>query len=373
MSNVVVVGAGVIGLSIAWQAAQAGAVVSLCDPDPGRGASWAAAGMLAPVTEAHYGEEDLLGLNLASAHMWGGFAAELEAATGQSVGYRATGTLVVALDADDAAALDELARFLDELDLGAQRLDVGQLRAREPALHPRIRAGLHATGDHQVDSRRLVTALREACRTAGVCLVDRAVDHVEVRSGRATGVGLDDGRPLVADHVVVAAGCWSNLMGGVPDEACPPVRPVKGQVLRLRDHGDVPLLTRTVRGLARGRHVYVVPRVDGEVVVGATSEELGFDTTVTAGAVHDLLRAATDLVPGLAELELVEARAGLRPGSPDNAPIIGTTPVEGLLLATGHHRHGVLLAPVTAAAITALLTSQAPPLQLDAFGLGRFA
>jgi glycine oxidase len=368
-SDAVVVGGGVIGLGIAWRAARAGMTVTVVDDAPGRGASWAAAGMLAPVTELHYGEDELLALNLASAARWPGFAAQVEEASGQPVGYRPGGTLAVARDADDNAALEDLYRFQVRCGLDVQRLRSRECRQLEPGLHPGIRGGVLAAGDHQVDNRALVRALLVACERAGVRLVQGRVAELATRGDRVTGVVLDNGETLSAGTVVLAAGCWSGGLGGLAAEVLPPVRPVKGQLLYLRGPADQPLCSGNVRGL----EVYVVPRGDGRVVVGATVEEQGFDTRVTAGAVHDLLRAAMELLPDVAELELVETVVGLRPGSPDNAPMLGPAGPEGLVVATGHYRNGILLTPVTADAVAELLATGQVPELIAPFGPQRFA
>jgi glycine oxidase len=369
-ADVVVVGGGAIGLAVAWRAAQAGMAVTVVDRAPGRGASWAAAGMLAPVTEVHYGERQLLALNLAAAARWPSFAAELEEAAGQPVGYRPGGTLAVARDADDNAALEDLYQFQLRCGLEVERLRSRECRQLEPGLAPSIRGGVLAAGDHQVDNRALVQALVVACERAGVRLVEGRVAELAVEGGRVTGVVLAaSGERLAAAAVVLAAGCWSGGVGGLAAEALPPVRPVKGQLLYLRGPADQPLCSRNVRGL----EVYVVPRGDGRVVVGATVEEQGFDTTVTAGAVHDLLRAALELLPEVAELELAETVVGLRPGSPDNAPMLGPAGPDGLVVATGHYRNGILLTPVTADAITELLASGRVPELIAPFGPERFA
>jgi glycine oxidase len=329
--------------------------------------------MLAPVTEVHYGEEPLLALNLESARRYPSFVQELEAVSGTAVGYRPSGTLVVAADEDDAAAIDDLFRFQRELGLEVQRLRRRECRALEPLLAPRIRGGMVTEVDHQVNNRRLIDALLTACARTGVTVHRRRSATLRLDGDRATGVTLADGGVLEAAKVVLAAGCWSAAVDGVPAAARPPVRPVKGQILRLRGPARQPFLTRTVRGLVHGTPVYLVPRTDGELVVGATVEERGFDTTVTAGAVYELLRDAAEIVPGVSELELTEARAGLRPGSPDNAPLLGPTAIEGLVLATGHYRHGVLLTPVTADAIAEVLVSGRAPDLLAPFSPLRFA
>ena len=367
--DAVVVGGGVIGLCIAWRAALAGMTVTVVDEAPGRGASWAAAGMLAPVTEVHFGERPLLALNLAAAARWPTFAAEVEEASGLPVGYRLGGTLAVARDADDNAALEDLYQFQLRCGLEVERLRSRECRQLEPGLAPSIRGGVLAAGDHQVDNRALVEALLAACQHAGVRMVTGRVAELAVEADRATGVVLGAGGQLAAGVVVLAAGCWSGGLGGLAAEVLPPVRPVKGQLLYLRGPADQPLCSRNVRGL----EVYVVPRGDGRVVVGATVEEQGFDTTVTAGAVHDLLRAALELLPDVAELELAETVVGLRPGSPDNAPMLGPAGPDGLVVATGHYRNGILLTPVTADAIAELLITGQVPEMIAPFTPGRFA
>jgi glycine oxidase len=368
-ADAVVVGGGVIGLGIAWRATHAGMTVTVVDETPGRGASWAAAGMLAPVTELHYGEDELLALNLASAARWPGFAAEVEEASGQPVGYRPGGTLAVARDADDNAALEDLYRFQLRCGLDVQRLRSRECRQLEPGLHPSIRGGVLAAGDHQVDNRALVLALLGACERAGVRMLAGRVAELATQDDRVTGVVLAGGEARSAGTVVLAAGCWSGGLGGLAAEALPPVRPVKGQLLYLRGPADQPLCSGNVRGL----EVYVVPRGDGRVVVGATVEEQGFDTRVTAGSVHDLLRAAMELLPDAGELELLETVVGLRPGSPDNAPMLGPAGPEGLVVATGHYRNGILLTPVTADAVAELLATGQVPELIAPFGPGRFA
>jgi glycine oxidase len=368
-TDVVVVGGGVIGLGIAWRAAQAGITVTVVDQAPGRGASWAAAGMLAPVTEVHYGEQPLLRLNLDAAASWPAFAAELEAASGRGIGYRRCGTLTVARDADDNAALDDLYRFQLRCGLQVERLRSRDCRRLEPGLAPGVRGGVLAAGDHQVDNRALVQALLTACRRAGVALLAGRAAELLVDGERVVGVRLAGGERLAGGTVVLAAGCWSGGLRGLAPGLLPGVRPVKGQLLHLRGPASEPLCQRNLRGL----EVYVVPRADGRVVVGATVEEQGFDTRVTAGAVHDLLRAALELLPDVAELELVETVAGLRPGSPDNAPLLGPAGQDGLVVATGHYRNGILLTPVTAASVAELLATGKAPEVIAPFSPGRFA
>lgn len=371
--DVLVLGGGVIGLVTAWRAAGRGLRITVADPDPGGGAARVAAGMLAPVTELHYGEETLLALSLASARRYPDFVRALEAAGGREVGYRACGALAVAFDADDRAHLRELHALQQRCGLDAEWLTGRECRRLEPMLAPAVRAGVRVDGDHQTDPRRLTDALLAACERAGVVFHRASAVRLSVAADRATGAVLDDGTELSAGQTVLATGSWSGRLDGVPEDLLPPVRPVKGQVLRLRVPGAyAPFLSRTVRAVVRGAPVYLVPRTDGELVVGATSEELGWDTTVTAGGVYELLRDAHELVPGITELPLAETGAGLRPASPDNAPLLGPTALPGLHLATGHHRNGVLLAPVTGDAMAELLATGELPEEARPFTPRRF-
>ena len=371
-ADIVIVGGGVIGLSAAWELAQRSVSVCVVDPSAGHGASWVAAGMLAPVTEAAFGEDALVRLAMAAAAHWPGFAARLDAATGLDSGFRRCGIVVVALDASDRAAVDQLLDFQHALGLDASRLSASECRSLVPELAPGIRGGAHVPGDHQADNRKLVAALLAGCAAAGVRLVEDRVVSVELdRRGAACGVRTAAGRTLGATDVVVAAGAHTPRIAGVPEGVLPPVRPVKGHALRLRTTAARPALEHTVRGLVHGRHCYLVARDDGSVVLGATSEERGYDTSVQAGAVHALLDDARLLVPAVDEWELVECLAGLRPASPDNAPFVGPTSVPRLAVATGHYRNGILLAPLTAAAVAALFCTGAVPPPLDAFPADR--
>ncbi|HXQ19993.1 MAG TPA: glycine oxidase ThiO [Acidimicrobiales bacterium] len=371
--DTVFVGGGVIGLSAAWAAAKAGLSVRLFDPAPGRGASWAAAGMLAPVSEAAYGEEDLVALLVAGAAAWAPFAAELTAVTGQDFDYRQCGTVTVALDASDRAAVDELAVFRRSIGLEANPLSASAARQLVPALAPGIRGGAIVPGDHQVNNRRLVGALADACASAGVEMVPARVDAL-LRSAAGAACGVEAaGVRTDAGSVVLCMGWETSALPGVPAGILPAVRPVKGHVLRLRDRPGRPLLDRTVRGLVRGDSCYLVPRRDGTLVVGATVEERGEDRSVQAGAVHTLLDRARALVPGIDELELEECVTGLRPGSPDNAPFIGWTEVARLAVAAGHYRNGILLAPITAQALGELLADRPLPPVVAPFDARRVA
>jgi glycine oxidase len=369
-ADVVVIGAGVIGLSIAWRAARRGASVCVLERgELGGGASHVAAGMLAPVTEADSGELALLELGLRSARLWPAFAAELAEASGADPGLRRCGALVVARDRDEADALERELALRLELGLDVERLLPSAARRREPALAPTIRLALDVPGDHSADPRATVFALAEAGRRTGVALYTRAaVRRISCEGAKIANVQLAGGAVVATEQVVVAAGAWSGALAGLPDAARFPLRPVKGQIMRLRDPAGPGLLERIVR-FEGG---YLVPRGDGRYVLGATMEERGFDTSVTAGGLYELLRDAGELVPGIHELAVEEAAAGLRPATPDNAPVLGRcAEVEGLVWATGHHRNGILLAPVTAELVVGALegADDVP----DAFGPGRFA
>jgi glycine oxidase len=368
--DVAVAGGGVIGLTAAWTLANDGHRVIVIDPEPGHGAAWVAAGMLAPANEAYFGEEELVRLLVAGAHRWPSFAAALEEAAGSSIGFEPSGTVVVACDASDRAALDRLLAFRQSIGLDARRLSVSECRHAVPALSPAIRGGAEVPDDHQVDNRLLVTALIAACRGNGVEFAARKVVEVDLdRAGAARGVLTDNGTRVAARTVVAAMGWQTGELGGVPDGLLPELRPVKGHILRLAGRGA--LLGRTVRGLVKGRSCYLVPRRDHSVVVGATVEEMGPDLRVQSGAVHALLDDARTLVPGIDELELVECAVGLRPGTADNAPYVGWTEVPGLAVATGHYRNGILLAPITGQAIGALVNGTEIPAELRPFGVGQ--
>jgi glycine oxidase len=325
--------------------------------------------MLAPVTELDFGAEALLELNLSSAALWPQFAAELEA-TGLPTGYSRCGALHVAVDRDEAEELRRLHAHQRVLGLESEWLAPAECRRLEPGLGTRISGGIHVPSEAQVDPRKLVAALAEALVSEGG-VIQSGIDVVgPVRdAGRVVGVETATGERHLGGAVLIAAGAWS-ANGNWLDATPLPLRPLKGQIVRLRGHGSEPVCTR----LVRTPWVYVVARESGEVVVGATVEERGFDESVTAGGVHELLREAYRVLPDVAELEFASVEAGLRPATPDNAPIVGPAGEEGLFLATGHHRNGVLLAPATAGAVAAMVTdgSPLPGDRIAQFGLDRF-
>jgi len=314
----------------------------------GRGTSNVAAGMLAPISEADAGERALLRLGLASARRWPAFAAELEEVTGLSTGYRDSGALVVAADRDDAEALRRLHEFQRSLGLSSEWLTPSRCRALEPGLAPSIAGGILAPQDGSADPRATVRALASAAEEVQLGVEVHAIDH---DGSAVTGVRTSAGT-IACEQVVVAAGPWSAALA--PAGEGPPVRPVKGQILELRTRGSMP---QPFERVVRTPRCYLVSRGDGRVVLGATVEEQGFDTTVTADGVFRLLEAAWEVLPEVGELEFVDARAGLRPATPDNVPLVGPDrDLDGLIWATGHWRNGVLLAPLTGDTVAGLLT-----------------
>jgi glycine oxidase len=398
--DAVFVGGGVIGLASAWRAAQGGARVCVLErAEPPAGATNVAAGMLAPVGELSFGEPELLTMMLAAAELWPHFVTELEAASGEGTGHQRGGALVVALDRDEAGELRRRHELQQELGLETEWLTPRRSRELEPGLTTSFVGGVHAPGDASVDPRRLALALAAALREAGGELrtgtevVDgiwdgerlagvRTAPTASAPPGASSSAGAEPvevGNPLGdqglrvdvhADAVVLCNGAWAGQTAWLPPEARPPVRPVKGEVIELRPREDGPPVAG--RNIASER-IYLVPRDDGRLIVGATQEERGFDLTVTAGGVHELLREAYRVLPDVAEMELAGTIAGLRPGSPDNLPIVGRGAVDGLVLATGHFRNGILLAPITADAVAATLAGTTPPAAMATADPSRFA
>jgi glycine oxidase len=369
-ADIVVAGGGVIGTAIAWRAALAGLSVIVVDPDDGTAATQVAAGMLAPVSEALFGEEDLLRINLLAVRRFPEFAIELEEAAGQQVGLRREGTLAIAYDPGDYAALMRLTAFRRQAGLTAEELDSRQCRELEPFLTPDVHGGVLFPGDWSVDNRRYAAALRAAMTKAGVTTIKDQVSDV------STGATLkNSGGTIRCGTVVVAAGSRTGEIAGLPGPLKTAVRPVKGQLLRLAHPAHVPpVATHTIRATVRGTDIYLVPRQDGELVVGATQEEHA-DRRVTAGAVHDLLHDAMSVLPVTSELILAETCVGLRPGTPDNGPIVGPVRVSDnskIVMAAGHYRNGILMSAVTADAVVALLTGAKPDHAWRPFGPDRF-
>ena len=373
--KILIIGGGVIGLGIGWQLAKAGASVSIYErTEAGRAASWAAAGMLAPLAEAHIEEPELLKLGCESLGRYPKWVRELEADAEMSIGYRVEGTLIVGLEPDDTHQLRHLYASQQDLGLDVEWLTGRAAREIEPALSPRVTAAIHCESDHQVDNRLMVKALQRAYQRCGGTLHENnAVESIQIENGIAIGIKTQDGEKHNGDVIVLSAGCESAQIQGLPDAIRPPVRPVKGQMLALQMEAGITVknVIRTVRA-RYPTSVYLVPRTDGRLIVGATSEEMGFDTRLTAGGVFELLRGAWEAVPGVYELPLLETWAGLRPGSRDNAPILGETPLENLIYATGHYRNGILLTPITAYEISKLILTGETSETIVPFRLDRF-
>jgi glycine oxidase len=369
--KVAIIGAGVVGLGIAWRLAARGAFVEVFDSGAaGAGATHAAAGMLAACAEAEPGEEALIELGRESQARWPSFAAELLQASGIDVELRTEGTLVVALTADDQARLHHHLVFQHKLGLPLEWITAAETRRREPHLAGKLAGAVWSPEDHQVDNRKLASALRIAAEDMGAIVREYTpIKEISITGGRADGVILADETRVSADVVVLAAGAWSRGITGLPLEQRPPVRPIKGQMLALRMDPNAPLLNHVVWA----PRVYLVPRRDGRLIVGATVEEKAFDTSLTAGGLLALLEAGWRAVPSIEELPIDEMWVGHRPGSRDDAPILGCGPVDGLIYATGHHRNGILLAPVTADVMARLIVEGVLDPVIRPFGVERFA
>ncbi|TXN67076.1 glycine oxidase ThiO [Methylobacterium sp. WL18] len=367
-ADVAIVGGGLIGLSIAWRLARAGRSVVVVERDTiGAGASLAATGMLAPAAEHEPGSDPLLPLALESLRLWPGFRDALEAETGLPIDYRADGTVVVAIGRDEVERL----RFRYDLQrrsgLDAAWLPGTEVRRLEPALRPSVTAGVHCPSDHQVDPRLVMAALAEACRRAGVTLVEgTAVAGLDWSGGTVTGIRAGDGS-VTADTVVLASGAWSGEGGLLPETLALPVRPLKGQSMALRTTARTGTLSRMIWT----EQVHMAPKSDGQLIVGATVEDCGFRSGITAGGLYALLEGARRVLPGVEEMEVEAVWGGYRPTSDDDAPIIDTL-APGLVVATGHHRNGYLLAPVTADAVAELVTRGALPEIAKPFTRARF-
>ena len=351
---IAIIGGGICGLGIGWRLAQAGENVTVYDRGAaGMGATWAAAGMLAPQVEAEHGEEFLLPLALESRAMWKGFAAELLSTTGIDVDYREEGTMVVGLDRDDAEYLENRLSYFQSLGLDVHWLTGYQARKREPHLARAVGSAIYSTLDHQVDNRLVAEALKTAFLGAGGILKENIeIIGVVTAGGKVSAIETAEDT-ILTDMVILAAGAWSRNLAGIPDSSRPLVRPLKGQMIAVQMEPENPLIESVIWGPGNGivPSIYLAPKSNGRLVIGATVEEMGFDTELTAGGIMELLRLAWDVLPGIYDLPLVESWAGLRPASRDDAPILGPSKTKGLVLATGHHRNGILLAPLTAKAV----------------------
>ena len=365
---VLIVGAGTIGLSIGWELARAGQDVRLFERDrAGRGTSWLAAGMLAPDAEIQYEELELYRLSRESLQRWPDYVEALEAASGQEVDFRDEGTLIVADDPDSAEALRRHYRFQKEQGLEVEWLTGAEALEMEPFLAPRLTAAVFSPSDYQVDNRRLVDALKVAFVKAGGTLHEHTPVQAVVPDASAPALRIEDGERVEGAVVIAATGPWARQLEGLPPGARPPVRPVKGQMVELRMERPFAL-----QHVVRGPETYVVPKSDGRLLLGATSEEQGFDTEVTAGGLYRVLEGAWEVVPGIYDLPVTDTWAGLRPASRDHAPLIGTA-APGIIMATGHYRHGILLTPVTAQEVARLVLDGETSDWIAPFSPQRFA
>lgn len=367
-------GGGIIGLSVGWYLASRGERTVVYDrAEAGRAATWASAGMLAPNLEAEPGEEKLLPLLLESRRMWEDFARTLEETSSITVNYRREGTLLIALTWDDVERLRFQLGFQKSLGLDVELIDGEKVLEMEPNINRNVMAALYSRSDHQVDNRRVVQALKVAyLRSGGVLKEWVTVNRIVIEGGEVSGVFTENGFER-AEYVVLAAGAWVRELDGIPEMLRPPVRPVKGQMISLKTNPGNILVRHVIWGPMRNwGPVYIVPRLDGRLILGTTVEEMGFDTSVTAGGLMNILRGCWEILPSIVDLPVDEVWAGLRPGSRDDAPILGPTPVKGLIMATGHYRNGILLAPITAEAITRYILSGELPEIAKPFTIERF-
>lgn len=370
--DVLVAGAGVIGLAIARELAHRGRSVLVVEPDaPARQASWAAAGMLSPLGEAA-SHGPLHELAEASLDRWPTFAAALHAESGIDAEYREGGALHVAFDDFRAEALRDTLMRADAR-AGARMLGAVEARALEPALTPALHSALFIGRDHRVNNRRLLEALRSAASNAGVDFVHAArVERIDCEgatdgSSRFATAHLAPGGPVAAGALVVAAGAWSRSLRGLPTPL--PVRPVRGQMFSISTAADAPLIGRAIVT----PDCYLVPREGGQVLVGATVEDVGFAPGPTPAGLASLISAAVRVVPAIAQLPVSEIWSGFRPGTPDGLPVLGADPSSANVFhATGHFRNGILLTPLTAELIADVVEGRAPALSLDPFSIARF-
>jgi len=368
MSDIAIIGGGVIGLSCAFELARRGKSVTVLErEEPGFGASTVAAGMLTPSFEVELTPQSLVELQLDSLRRYPSFVRDIEAAGGRSCGYRDEGSLWVSRHRDDELELDHILKIQQERGLPARRLTGREVRELEPYVSPRAVGGLLVASDHQVDSRKLVPALRAACEAVGVEVRTRTGVTAIDRSGGSLELSLELEGPtsaLRADQVLLAAGVWleEGLITPLPRIG---MRPIKGQIVHLMGQ---PL----VRHVIRNSDVYIVPRDVGRLLIGATEEEQGFDMNPTAGGTLDLLRFGFEVLPGIYDLDLAEIDVGLRPTFHDHMPVLGPTTTEGIYMASGHYRGGVLLAAATAYWMAAIMLTDQVPSEIEPFNFQRF-
>lgn len=365
-----IIGGGIAGLSLAFRLAKGRHEISVFDPAPAMGSSLAAAGMLAPASEVNFGELPLLGLMRLSNEMWGDFAAELESLCPLSLGLRNEGTLVIGKDGNDSSELERLEGFQKELQIAVTRLTRSQLKELEPELALPVAYAALIESDRQVDNRALLEALQLALQTMGVEIVRQKVVALQQIGDAEYSFRLADSTESRPEVLVIAAGSGTAGIEGLPDEIRNLVRPVKGQIMRVRTTG--PILRHVIRAKMYGKGVYMVPRVDGQIVIGATQEEVGFDETAKVRPIAELLTNAVALLPSIGEADFSEHMVRFRPGSTDNAPVLGRYRESNIFLSLGHFRHGILLSAAVSYFLARQIDSGKDQSQIAAFGINRF-
>ncbi len=367
-NNIAIIGGGIIGLSAGWFLARRGQQVTIFERDTaGRAASWVAAGMLAPVSEFGFENEAFLELGRRSMKLYPEFLEQLSADSGVSVELDTRGTLVVGFNRDDTERIRRIYIFREDVGLPVRWLTGTEAREIEPLLSPKTSAAMWIPDDHQVDNRVLVDALKMAFVKAGGTLLENTpVENIRCENGRFAAIVTAEGEHP-AGTAVLAAGCWSGKIPGLPADLTPRVRPVKGQIVSLKTDASY-----SFAHVIRAPDAYVLPKSDSRVLIGATEEEMGFDNAATAGPVMRLIERAWEAVPSIYDLAIESIDVGLRPGTRDHEPLLGESGVDGLILATGHYRHGILLAPVTAQVVCDALENTRPPSWLVPFAPSRF-
>jgi len=357
---ILIVGGGIIGLSVGWQLLRHGFAVTLIERDEaGHSASWASAGMIAPHAEAGFEDMDLLKLDRASLEAYPQFLDELKADTDIEVVLDQRGTLIVGLDRDDTLWLRRLYDFREHLGFPLEWMSGSEAREKEPSLSPKVVSAMWLPKDAQIENRELLNALRKAFLLKGGSLLEHCeVLEILVKDGRAIGVKTPK-EVIEGSEIILAAGSWSREISGIPEALRPPVRPVKGQVMTATRDESCPL-----ECMIRSPRIYLAPKLNGRLSIGASTEEKGFHTIPTIGIFRDILDEAWRAMPSIYDLEIEEFIAGLRPGSRDHAPIIGHSGINNLIYATGHYRHGILLAPITAYEILKLMKKETSELLL---------
>lgn len=366
LTDFCIIGGGIAGLALARELGRSGAHVTLVEREEiGRGAGFAAAGMLAPLVEARLEERELLRFSYECLRRYPAFVAELEQEAGMNVDLRTEGTLIVGADRDDAELVRHQYQEQKALGLPVEWLSGYDCRQMEPCLAPGVPGGIFSPQDYQLDNRRLLAALRQSVENLpGVTLLEHAgegtfgQDHESYRTGAGE---------IRAGHFVLATGAHGSLLGTFAPHLARAIRPVKGQIMRL-DQSALPLLGHVLRT----PEMYLAPKSDGTVVLGASSEDRGFDPSVTAGEILELLRSAWECVPGIYELPIVETRVGFRPATIDHMPMLGDSGIERISLAMGYYRHGILFSPYAAGILADALLGRERSEWLDIFAPERF-